>query len=517
MSRLSVLKTKLSQTVHVESRFSINEIDEEKTLRWDRNPTRKKLKYTRTAHSVSLFGVPGNYRHCVAMHYSGRDTYDAWEQDFLSYSNHHQNVVRLFGLTRQKSNPALVFCDGMICFGTQSQEATQLISWSGPIIVPEELDKLLSFDLFHDETRTLEYLLGIPKKHSFSQQIITGSPLDTLAFLNCLWRGSYKHSMFPITLPQISSWAASDKDSFRTVGWFKRLDKSYSFMVSAWRSMTEKEGIQLEHGWTRFHYDITHWGKNFSCSVNLPQKLEKELVSAWLCQRRFVANATEGDMLRLEQYGVTTEVMLSLMLDVGAAVLHPNIIPKNIFMFLAPVSLNQCPESGSTQACGMPLIELIPPYEDPGRSHAEEELDNWHKYNLDEVSSSDSEPIHDNTSAQSHGIWFLMPWLQQEMKLTVSEILNYQDLDLSELDSGSDGVIWGQRHPNLTPHLMSQSNILNQVHGWMVPQSTLSAGFVLDAITLMFGFNHKSGRGKVKLREDQAFIVQSRVTRLKIL
>ncbi|THU81790.1 hypothetical protein K435DRAFT_767091 [Dendrothele bispora CBS 962.96] len=37
------------------------------------------------------------------------------------------------------------------------------------------------------------------------------------------------------------------------------------------------------------------------------------------------------------------------MPDVGTAVLHPNIIPKNIFLFIAPVSLNQCPESGSTE------------------------------------------------------------------------------------------------------------------------------------------------------------------------
>ncbi|THU93756.1 hypothetical protein K435DRAFT_840115 [Dendrothele bispora CBS 962.96] len=95
--------------------LSKREIDEEEApLWWDRNPTQSKLKYTRTAHSVSLFGVAGNYSHCVAMHYSGRDAYAAWEQDFLRYSNHHQNVVHLFGLSRQKSNPALVFCDDVV-------------------------------------------------------------------------------------------------------------------------------------------------------------------------------------------------------------------------------------------------------------------------------------------------------------------------------------------------------------------------------------------------------------------
>ncbi|THU82556.1 hypothetical protein K435DRAFT_971917 [Dendrothele bispora CBS 962.96] len=84
--------------------LSTSEIDEEKTLWWDRNPMQKKLKYTRTAHNVSLFGVAGNYSHCVAMHYSGRDAYVAWERDLLKYSNHHPNVVHLFGLTDHQEN-----------------------------------------------------------------------------------------------------------------------------------------------------------------------------------------------------------------------------------------------------------------------------------------------------------------------------------------------------------------------------------------------------------------------------
>ncbi|THU87472.1 hypothetical protein K435DRAFT_342058 [Dendrothele bispora CBS 962.96] len=96
--------------------LSTREVDEERTRTpwWDRNPTRKKLKYTRTAHSVKLFGGAGDHSHCVAMHYSGRDAYAAWERDFLKYSNHHPNVVHLFGLIRLKSNPALVFCDDVI-------------------------------------------------------------------------------------------------------------------------------------------------------------------------------------------------------------------------------------------------------------------------------------------------------------------------------------------------------------------------------------------------------------------
>ncbi|THU82561.1 hypothetical protein K435DRAFT_971920, partial [Dendrothele bispora CBS 962.96] len=102
--------------IRVLRELSTREVDEEEAPLqwWDQNLTQRKLKYTRTAHSVSLFGVAGNDSHCVAMHYSGRDAYAAWERDFLKYSNHHQNVVHLFGLSRQKSNPALVFCDDVV-------------------------------------------------------------------------------------------------------------------------------------------------------------------------------------------------------------------------------------------------------------------------------------------------------------------------------------------------------------------------------------------------------------------
>ncbi|THU87447.1 hypothetical protein K435DRAFT_341914 [Dendrothele bispora CBS 962.96] len=120
-------------------------------------------------------------------------------------------------------------------------------------------------------------------------------------------------------------------------------------MVSSWRSIPEKEGILLEHGWTQFHYDVTNWGGSFSSYVQLPETLDTNLMSAWSFQGMFVANATGGETSDLEKYGVITEVKISLMPDIGTEVLHPNIIPKNIFMFIAPVSLKQCLESGSTE------------------------------------------------------------------------------------------------------------------------------------------------------------------------
>ncbi|THV00134.1 hypothetical protein K435DRAFT_794371 [Dendrothele bispora CBS 962.96] len=403
----------------------------------------------------------------------------------------------------------------MICFGSQSQgkRGSQLITRELPLLSittePEEPDKLLPFDLFHDETRTLEYLWGIPTKALLSQHIATGSLLENLHYP---WGDWGRYNMFPITLPLISSQTTSEKDSFRTVGLFKKLDLSYSSMVSPWRSIRAKEGILFEYGWTRFHYDATNWGKTFTTYVDLPQTLEKKLGSAWLCQGMFVANTIGGDMSP-EQYGVTRGVKISLMPDIGTVVLHPNIIPENIFMFIAPVGLNQCPESGSTEvswgehgenhyfwsfdpdgstqisqrvcdliglpkykleatplvlhcfdyqfqairqvqkffgydpstqdfakACGLPLIEITPLSKDPDADQSIEELDNWHMVhdNLDEVSNLDSGSIHDDTISQPQRIWFPMPQLRQEMNLTVSEILSYQDLDLSELDSGSD-------------------------------------------------------------------------------
>ncbi|THU98654.1 hypothetical protein K435DRAFT_942804 [Dendrothele bispora CBS 962.96] len=223
-------------------------------------------------------------------------------------------------------------------------------------------------------------------------------------------------------------------------------------MSSPWGSVHGKEGIRAEHGWTRFHYDVANWGKTFSCFVNLPRTLEKELASAWLCQAMFVASANTGDTSNPKQYGVTTEVRISLMPDVETALLHPNIIPKTIFMFITPFQAIQQVQKffgyePSTQdfaeACGLPLIEVVPYSEDPGKPHADqyiEELDNWHIIHgdLDEVPSSDSESMHDGTSAQSQEIWFPIPRVRQEMNLTVAEILGYQDLDVSELDSCSE-------------------------------------------------------------------------------
>ncbi|THU82553.1 hypothetical protein K435DRAFT_446445 [Dendrothele bispora CBS 962.96] len=149
----------------------------------------------------------------------------------------------------------------MICFGSQSQRemGSQLIARElgftpGPFFEPDEPDKLLPFDLLHDETRSLEYLSGNTKKDSLSPQIITDSLLDKSSLVQYFWGQEPRNSMFPITLPSISLRTASDNDSFRTVGWFKKWDRSYSFMVNPWMSFSEKEGILLEHGWTRFHY-----------------------------------------------------------------------------------------------------------------------------------------------------------------------------------------------------------------------------------------------------------------------
>ncbi|THU80635.1 hypothetical protein K435DRAFT_809731 [Dendrothele bispora CBS 962.96] len=430
--------------------LSTSEVDEEKTPLWDWNPTQKKLKYTRTAHSVKLFGVAGDHSHCVAVHYSGRDAYAAWERDFLRYSNHHQNIVHLLGLNRQKSNPALVFCDDVVPLVQIWEKCPPIVKFYLHVnFILEELS-CVSPRIWQDG--------GFQKiwEAIHLQMTVSGNDL--------FWLTKPRRNAFTIIYKGMRIYLApqtafGDKDLFRTVGWFKKLDKSYSLVSSPWTSIPGKEGILLEHGWTRFHYDVTNWGKHLSCSVNLPQTLEKRLMSAWISQGMFVANATGGDTSKLQQYGVTTRVEIFLTLDVGTVALHPNIMPKNIFMFIAPVSLNQCPESGPTKisqrvcdliglpkynveiyplaffcpdyqfqaikclqeffgyntstqdfpkACGLPLIELIPLSEDPDNPH--EELDNWHIVHdkLNEALGSDSESVH-GTVAQSQRISFPMP------------------------------------------------------------------------------------------------------------
>ncbi|THU79028.1 hypothetical protein K435DRAFT_34480 [Dendrothele bispora CBS 962.96] len=91
--------------------LSIREVDEK--LQWW-NP-RDRLKYTTTAYKIGLFGhAAGASTHCVAVRYSGKDAYTAWERDFLQYSNRHPNLVHLYGFNRQKSSPSLIFCDNVV-------------------------------------------------------------------------------------------------------------------------------------------------------------------------------------------------------------------------------------------------------------------------------------------------------------------------------------------------------------------------------------------------------------------
>ncbi|THU79739.1 hypothetical protein K435DRAFT_810464 [Dendrothele bispora CBS 962.96] len=359
------------------------------------------------------------------------------------------------------------------------------------------------------------------------------------------------------------------------------MNKSYSFVSSPWRSIHGTEGIVLAHGWTRFQYDVTNWGKNFSYSVNLPRRLEKRLESAWLCQGMSWVNVIGGDISNLEQY------------DVGT-VIHPNIIPKNIFIFIAPMSLNQCLESGSTEisqrvcdliglpkykveiypfsfyghnyqfqaiqdlqkflrydsstqdfaeSCGLPLIEVTSLFEDPDQAHNQpmEELDNWHVVRdnlaLDEVLGSNSESIHDDTDAKLQEIWFPIPRIQREMKLTVLEILNYQDLDVSELDSCSEDwsdlgsetskfdsashvpIQYLEPSPWLEGYLIGNDDLNKSCRG---PTSDMCQVWykVWDSTLLTLEHHGVESRGKDEnpnCERIKLFIIQSRVTRSKVL
>ncbi|THU89581.1 hypothetical protein K435DRAFT_841758 [Dendrothele bispora CBS 962.96] len=334
--------------------LSTREIDEEKekemSSRWDRNPTHKLLKYTATTYRVKLFGTHSTHNDdnhkCVAVRYGGSDAYAAWERDLSKYSKHHQNLVHLFGVSKQKSNPTLVFCDDVVplvqiwetcppiiqCYlqahvraaekniaeslGGYSfaYENLQIIDYAlAGIPFSKEPDKLLPCYLLHDEARALEYLFGIPKKDSLSQEIISDFPLDR-ASLSGFPPG--KNFECNITLPSIISRIA---DSFKTIGQFKNLDESYSY---------RKELLWMD-------------GLDSTIVLTIGDRV-------FIVMFTFLHNYAESYSLH-EQHMVTMAAQLEVGLDIGTVILHPNILPGNIFLFIAPVILNKCPENGSTE------------------------------------------------------------------------------------------------------------------------------------------------------------------------
>ncbi|THU83525.1 hypothetical protein K435DRAFT_871195 [Dendrothele bispora CBS 962.96] len=541
--------------------LSTKEVDEEEDKMWNWHSTRKKLKYTATAHRVKLFGTPDPHDHshdCVAVRYGGRDAYAAWERDLLKFSNHHSNVIHLFGLSRQRSNPALVFCDdvvplmrvweicspivkcylyiqyhaasenlpegmggstfayqslsqgavfvrrntGMICFGSQSQgeigsQETLDRSFRGQSL-SKEPEKILPFDLLHDELDTLRYFLGTWKKHSLSQRTITGSPLNLFHFALSHWH-DFEYNTSPITLPSISL-QTTDSDPFRTVGQFKNLDESYSYMSHPWES-DSGEGILYANGWTRMN-----WGQRFCYRVDIPEPSMRKISSAWLCQAMFYAHTTGNDISRLEQYVFIWQTIVAslearafLKLDVGAVALHLDIIPRNIFLFIAPVSIDKCPQSGSTivsweghrgnhyfwsfdpdglnqipkRVCdiiGLPRYkaELLPL------------LYSYHNYQLQAIQCV-QEFMGYNTSTQDFAHACGLPLL---------EIIRPSENLAIFIDSSADDLdVWCDAQNSLGE--VSRSDSEHQNIG-ALPQAfnknTLSYGFVVNAITLIFSF-----------------------------
>ncbi|THU89577.1 hypothetical protein K435DRAFT_284734 [Dendrothele bispora CBS 962.96] len=238
----------------------------------------------------------------------------------------------------------------MICFGPRSggEMGSPQITDALTLTIfdsPQGRDKPLPFDLLFNEAHALEYLWGIPKTDSLSQEMITVSLSNLLGYTSYKTEEIEKYKTLSITVPSILLETAG---SFITVAQFKNLDESYSCRADPWcrqfgSVFCEEERELLESGWTRFHYGVGIWGKGFSFEIRLPQS--EKILSSWLCQAMSVANTAGDNASRLKAY-VGAQIFLNPE-DMNM-VIHPNIIPRDIFLFIAPVSLKRCQESGST-------------------------------------------------------------------------------------------------------------------------------------------------------------------------
>ncbi|KAK7466142.1 hypothetical protein VKT23_004867 [Stygiomarasmius scandens] len=106
------------------------------------------LLFRRTAYRARVNGVDG-VSSCVAIKYSGRDAYAAWERDLLLYSSlHNPTTAHLFGLNRTR--PTLLFYDDLI-------PIVQVWNKSSPIIRCY-IEYRLGIDMFYAWSAVDNYL-----------------------------------------------------------------------------------------------------------------------------------------------------------------------------------------------------------------------------------------------------------------------------------------------------------------------------------------------------------------------
>ncbi|THV00094.1 hypothetical protein K435DRAFT_468811 [Dendrothele bispora CBS 962.96] len=271
-----LVSSMVSSDMRFIQQLSIREVNWERQPWWEPWP---RLKYTTTAYKISLFGhAVGASTHCVAVRYSGKDAYAAWERDFLQYSNHHPNLVHLFGFNRQKSNPSLIFCDDVvtlmqvwedcspivksyihhsfelaraeakgefrkICFGSQGPSETMPYEFKYGVDIFGSSSITLPFSLYHDEAGLKRYLLGMMGQKN---SLLLGPSFMQIPF-------SYSLNDFTSTevifLPSVL-WQGRDGLRQKFIGSFKNMDQSYSYILGPWRC-DDNNGKLLGIGWTR--------------------------------------------------------------------------------------------------------------------------------------------------------------------------------------------------------------------------------------------------------------------------
>ncbi|THU88858.1 hypothetical protein K435DRAFT_303165 [Dendrothele bispora CBS 962.96] len=97
----------------------------------------------------------------------------------------------------------------------------------------------------------------------------------------------------------------------------------------------------------RFHYE-SYIGKEFQLRVDCSPESTERIWNAWFHQKQYCLNAIKEDVF--DHLDVITKLTLHLQDSIDNRVVeHPVVMPRNVYLFIAPVTLNRCPESGSTE------------------------------------------------------------------------------------------------------------------------------------------------------------------------
>ncbi|THV00115.1 hypothetical protein K435DRAFT_776751 [Dendrothele bispora CBS 962.96] len=126
------------------------------------------------------------------------------------------------------------------------------------------------------------------------------------------------------------------------------MDQSYSYTLGPWRcnSNDDNGGKLPGTGWTRFHYE-SYIKKEFWLHVQCSPEATERIWNAWLHQKQYYLNVVKGDAF--DQIDLITSLTFHLRNSTETRVVgHPVVMPRNVYLFIAPVTLNRCPESGST-------------------------------------------------------------------------------------------------------------------------------------------------------------------------